>query len=448
VTPIKALHHHAQLRSNSVAFIYEGDVWTYGRLATDVERLAHGLVERGIQRGDRVALHMTNTPELVLAYYACFRIGAVAAPLNIRFKAPELASLLRRLQPSLYIGQEDLYNNVAAIDSSILASNARFVIGDTIMSSGAMNSLAQSWTTLFSDVIGAPLLCEQNFHAPALLLTTSDAADQPKFVAHTPETISAAINSFEYRALDGDQIAIAALPMDQAGGLFSFLACVQFGAPAILFRQFDSNAILDAIEDFRCGWILLLPFMFAALLEHQRQHPRDVSSLRSCLACGDICPTDLQAQFSAYFGVALHSLWDAAEAPGSLTYGLGSGSVSRISPGTQARLVDESGAPVAHGKIGELLLRGPNITIGYWREPGLIDNAMRDGWFHTGDLMQQDERGDFRLVSSREELIVRPVSKISPAEVAHAFPRIEAPSVKSDYAIDRLRNASSALHSC
>ena len=104
------------------------EIWTIKRLATQVDRLARGLIEQGVRKGDRVALHMANLPELVIAYHACFRVGAIAAPLNIRFKTAELRPLLERLRPALYIGQAALYSQVASIDSSILASNRRFVV--------------------------------------------------------------------------------------------------------------------------------------------------------------------------------------------------------------------------------------------------------------------------------------------------------------------------------
>src|ERR1700756_262832 len=100
------------------------------------------LIEHGVRNGDRVALHMANLPELVVAYHACFRVGAIAAPLNIRFKTAELKPLLQRLRPALYIGQAALYSRVASIDSSILASNSRFVVVDD----SGNNPWVQPWT--------------------------------------------------------------------------------------------------------------------------------------------------------------------------------------------------------------------------------------------------------------------------------------------------------------
>ena len=128
MTPITALRHHAETRPESTAFVMGKDVWSYARFAVEVDRLARGLIARGLRRGDRVALHLFNGPELAVAYHACFRIGAIAAPLNTRLKSAELDQLLRRLRPALYIGQANLYAKVAGVDPMNLPVNARFLV--------------------------------------------------------------------------------------------------------------------------------------------------------------------------------------------------------------------------------------------------------------------------------------------------------------------------------
>jgi long-chain acyl-CoA synthetase len=128
MTPVGALMHQAQTRSKSAAFVFHEDVWTYERLAVAAESLARGLAVRGVGPGDRVALHMMNRPEMIVAYYACFRLGAIVAPLRTAFKFAELAPILQRLKPAIYIGEISLYDNVAPVDPSILAPVKRFVV--------------------------------------------------------------------------------------------------------------------------------------------------------------------------------------------------------------------------------------------------------------------------------------------------------------------------------
>jgi long-chain acyl-CoA synthetase len=411
-TLIEALHHQANSRPESVAFYSGEDVWTYERLVVEIERLARGLVERGLRKGNRVALHMANVPELAVAYCACFQIGAIAAPLNIRLKSAELSPLLQRLQPALYIGQADLYRHIAAIDCSIVPSNTRFIVGDTVD-----DPWAQVLTRLHGDSNTGPVRAESDLHAPAVLLTTSGTTGQPKFVTHTLATLAAIADSAKHLELDGDQIAAIALPMVHGFGLFAFLACLWFGTPIVLLERFDPETVLDAIERHRCTWLPAVPAMFAALLERQQIHGRNVHSLRVCLSSGDVCPPRLQEQFAALFGTRLRSFWGSTEAAGSLTYGLEAGPVSRIVKGAEARLIDDSGAPVPRGEIGELVLRGPNVTIGYWAGPGAIEDAPKDGWFRTGDLMRQGDHDDLWFASRKKDVSIRSGLNISPVEI-------------------------------
>src|SRR6516164_2504284 len=412
MTPTGSLCRHVETGREKVAFTTGKEIWTYQRLATEVERLAHGLIERGLRKGDRVALHMANLPELVIAYLACFRVGVIAAPLNIRFKTAELTALLQRLRPALYIGQAALYSRVGSVDPSILASDRRFIVDSSVKA-----PRVQPWTRLFAQTNGESVRVAPDVNAPAVLLTTSGTTGQPKFVVHTLATLSKAAESFEHWDLDSNQIAALACPMVHGSGLFTMLACIRFGAPFVLCERFDPDALLNAIERHRCTWFLGLPFMFVELLHHQRARARNVNSLRTCLAAGDVCPVQLQEQFPSVFGVPLRSSWVSTEACGSLTYGLQPGPVSRIVPGAQVRLVDDNQVPVPRGEVGELVVRGPYVTLGYWAGPGRIEDAPKEGWYHTGDLMRQDDEGDLWFVSRKKHLIVRGGSKISPVEV-------------------------------
>src|SRR5215475_4860524 len=120
LTPLQALLCQARSRPEGTAFIFHEDVWTYRDLAKESERIAHGLAANGVKPGDRVALHMLNRPEIIVAYYACYRLGAIAAPLRTSFTFAELAPLLQRLQPALYIGEAAVYPNVAPADTVTL----------------------------------------------------------------------------------------------------------------------------------------------------------------------------------------------------------------------------------------------------------------------------------------------------------------------------------------
>src|SRR3979490_2526824 len=152
ITPTGALMRQAQTRPKSVAFVFHEELWTYERLAAEAERLARGLAAHGVEPGDRVALHMMNRPEMVVAYYGCFKLGAIAAPLRTAFTFAELAPMLQRLKPALYIGEIDLYKNVAPVDASIRAPDRRFIVNATVEEQGV-----HRWEALFDEATDADL---------------------------------------------------------------------------------------------------------------------------------------------------------------------------------------------------------------------------------------------------------------------------------------------------
>jgi len=146
-----------------------------------------------------------------------------------------------------------------------------------------------------------------------------------------------------------------------------------------------------------------------------------LSSLRVCLTGADVCPIDLQERVSLVFGAPLYNFWGASEVVGSLTFGLENGPVVRIVEGAQVRLVDETGAEVPRGEIGELLIRGANVFAGYWNDPAATEQSLKAGWYHTGDLMRRGEGDDLWFVSRKKDIIIRGGINISPVEVEEAL---------------------------
>jgi len=415
VTPIGALMHQAQTRAESAAFVFHEEVWTYRRLADEAERVARGLVARGVKAGERVALHMMNRPEMLVAYYACLRLGAIAAPLRTAFKFAELAPILQRLRPALYIGESDLYRNVAPVDTSILPLRKRFIVDAVEETDGV-----QSWHVLKQSAnTNLPM---PPSYEPAVLINTSGTTGQPKFVAHTPDTLAATTDLLrKHLGLAVDDVIVAPMPMAHVSGLVCSLTFIQHGVPFIVSESFDAGAMLDNIERYRCTWAVGFPFQYVALLDAQRTRPRDLSSLRICLTGADVCPIDLQKRVTSTFGAPLYNFWGSTEVIGSLTFGLESGPVVRIVEGAQVRLIDEAGADVPRGEIGELLIRGANVFAGYWNDPAATEQSLKAGWHHTGDLMRRGEGEDLWFVSRKKDIIIRGGTNISPVEVEEAL---------------------------
>jgi long-chain acyl-CoA synthetase len=188
-TAIRALIHQAQARPKNTALLFHGEAWTYEKIASQSDSLARGMMARGVKPGDRVALHMMNRPELIVAYYACFSIGAIAAPLRTAFTFAELAPLLRRLNPALYIGEIGLYDNVTAVDPAILPQYKRVIVGASQKGDESL-----PWEELLEGARSDMPLHSAVANKPAVLTTTSGTTGEPKFVVHTPAALAESTN--------------------------------------------------------------------------------------------------------------------------------------------------------------------------------------------------------------------------------------------------------------
>jgi acyl-CoA synthetase (AMP-forming)/AMP-acid ligase II len=415
-TPIAALIQQAQARPKATAFIFHGKVWTYEKIATESERLARGMIAHGVKPGDRVALHMMNRPEYIVAYYACFRIGAIAAPLRTLFTFAELAPLLQRLEPKLYIGEASLYDNVAPVDGAILPRDKRFII-DAI----APGHDGMPWEKLFNvaesiALPGSPVVTD-----PAVLINTSGTTGQPKFVIHTPATLAESTELMVQNCnLSVDDAMPLALPMAHISGLVASLTCIRGGMFFILMESFDPDVVLDTIERHRCTIQFGFPANYAALLARQTARPRNLKSLRYCATGGDACPIELQQQVASSFGAPLYNFWGATEVIGNVRFVHRVGPVIGIPTDAEIRLIDDNRKDVADGEAGELLIRAPNVFAGYWNDPRATAEAVQDGWYHTGDLMRR-EGDELVFVARKKEIIIRGGTNISPVEIEQAI---------------------------
>lgn len=363
-----------------------------------------------------MVLHMQNHPEILVSYLAAFWIGAIVVPVSPRYKAEEFRALMQRVSPSLYLGQADFADALARTPDEILPARSRFTVGEPDKANGL-----RLRTELLEDMRGLdPAEAAQDPDAPALLLSTSGTTGTSKLVTWTGRTMAAVGRASLARVFSDDDIVLNASPMVHASGIDNWARCLFNGLPMVLLRSFEPEAVLDAIERHRCTFFAHLPFTFVQMTDHQRRRPRDLSSLRSCIAWGDVCPPETAASFQQVTGVSLPSMWSSSEDAGSGAPGSEPGPFTRFVPGVEMRLVDEVGRTVGDGETGEMWIRSSATTPGYWSGPGLVD-GLPDGWFHTGDLLLRDTSGRFRYMGRKKQLIVRAGSNISPVEVENVL---------------------------
>jgi acyl-CoA synthetase (AMP-forming)/AMP-acid ligase II len=418
-TPLEALLARAKRSPEATALIAGGERWSCARLVAESARVADGFQSLGIRPGDRIALHMLNIAEAALAFLACWRAGAIVVPLNTRYKTRELEALIIRVRPKLYLGQDELFQAVRNISTEVMPLDARFVAGNAPAD-------ARPWAALMKaaapHALGLLEAAPAQHDALAMLMPTSGTTGPSKLVVWTLNTLASLTASATSRGIGADDTILLSTPMMHASGSGAYARGLLTGAVMALLPRFEADAALDAIAAHRCTTFLGLPSFFASFAQRQRAQPRDVSSLRLCFAGGDVCSTKTEEMFAATFGLPLLSMWGATEDSSAMIPATKPGPLTRVLPGTEIRLVDRDGQPVPDGATGEMLIRSPGTTPGYWLGPGRIE-PLPDGWLHTGDLMRRDPDGQFRYMGRIKDLIVRAGSNISPVEVEQVLRR-------------------------
>ncbi|ANN79063.1 class I adenylate-forming enzyme family protein [Bordetella flabilis] len=382
--------------------------WTCEAICIGAERVAAGLLAAGVRPGDRVVLHLGNGPEILISYLACFRIGAIAAPMNLRYKTLELEAQLMRLRPAAYIGDATHYRLVKDFPHATLDRAMRFVVGEV------QDDLAHPWEAL-KDQGGTVRLPAPDPDGVAVLLSTSGTTGRSKFVAHSQSTLLQATERWKLHGMDPGDVLALFLPMVHVSGLFSSMLCLFNDIAMALSDPANPDGILDTVEMARCTHLFTFPAVAVSLIQRQRARPRDVSSLRCCITAGDVCPDAVQRDFPATFGLPLRTTWASTEGLGCLI-GATQPGPGRTAPGVEIKLVDTQGNTVPAGAPGEAIMRGANVALGYWEGPSQL-RRFPDGWYPTGDMMRQEEDGSFSFVSRIKDLIIRGGSNISPVEV-------------------------------
>jgi long-chain acyl-CoA synthetase len=395
-------------------------------------RVAAGLRAAGLQRGDTLAMQLPNLPEFVFAYFGALKAGVTVVPLNPLLKAPEVAYHLQDSGARLLVTFDAFAGEAAK--GAAEADDARvFVVGSPV-----------EGTSPFDDLYGAEDggdIEPMNSDDTAVIIYTSGTTGRPKgaelthFQMYMAATVAA--DTFGYRT---DDVSMAVLPLFHVFGLSSVMNCaIRSGATLVLVPRFEVGAVLDAIEQHRVTVFCGVPTMFVALL-HADLTGRDVSSLRVCVSGGASIPGEVLKGFEAvYPGAPVLEGYGLSETCALATFNRSAEdrrvmSIGKRMWGVEIRVVDsyDHELPTGPDSVGEIVLRGHNVMKGYRGRPEATEDAMRGGWFHTGDLGYQDEDGFFYIVDRKKDLVIRGGFNVYPREieeVLHEHPAVREAAV-------------------
>jgi len=413
------LAHHATRTPDRALAIFEGCETTFAQMASDSMALAGGLHERGVGFGDVVGLLSYNCPEFLETIFAANYLGAIAMPVNWRLAAPEIRYILEHSRARALVCDVSLLN---------LANEATAGLEGTLIRSCTSAADDGGWTTLTDLRRGTdtPDRAETDRDDVHRLMYTSGTTGRPKGVMITHANLAwknlAHIVEFGFTSSD---LGLACGPLYHVGALdLTTTSLLAAGATSIIHRMFDAAAVVDEMERSRVTAVWLAPAMVNAIMALPDIEQRDLSSVRVIINGGEKMPIPLieriqrvfcSAWFADAYGLTETVSGDTFLDRDHVVTKLGS--VGRPCLHTELEVWDEEGHPVAADERGEIVLRGPKVFKGYWRDPDATAKAFAGGWFHTGDVGVRDSDGYVFIVDRLKDMIVSGGENIAGSEV-------------------------------
>lgn len=410
----------ARIEPHTVAIIDRGVECTYAELESRTQRLSERLLAAGLGRGDRVATLVGNSVDHVVLFFACARIGAALAPLSWRLTPAELARQVDLLDPALVVTEDEL----GALTREVTGLLARRIA--TAYLSGL------DVDQLLPQVRPARVVAEPVDDDDALLIVfTSGSGGLPKAAVLSHRSCYwTNLSLSRTLELTGQDVVLAVLPQFHVGGWnIQPLLAWWTGATVVLERTFDAGRVLQLVQERRITTMMGVPTQYLMLAEHPDFDRADLSSLRSAVVGGAPMPAPLLRTFHAR-GVALTQGYGLTEAGPN---------VLCLPPQEATRRPGWAGVPYPHVDIalhdpatgaridgpgtGELMVRGPGLFTGYFRDPIATQQALREGWLATGDVAARDEQGYLRIVDRLKNIYISGGENVSPAEVEDTLRR-------------------------
>ncbi len=401
---------------------------TYAAWNAAANRTANFLRSLGVGAGDRVAVYAGNCVEYLDVWMACAKAGAILQNLNWRLTARELAHLVNDAAPRVLVYSDEFAANVNALRSAAPGVRHFVPLGGAAGAGDPAFSLRDREPETFA---GRP---ELGPDAPWVICYTGGTTGLPKgaILTHLNMTWNS-VNTVVSWGLGADDVALLNAPLFHTGGLNVFtLPLVHAGGASVVCKGFDVAQAFELIERGGVTVFFGVPTMFVLMQEHPAWARADFSRLKIVISGGAPCPRPVFEKFWDK-GVDFKTGYGLTEA-GPNTFWLPPEDVRR-KPGSvgkpvfhvDAKVVGPEGAECPPGVAGELAVRGPHVSPGYWNDPAATAAAIRDGWLHTGDLAERDAEGYYTIVGRLKDMIISGGENVYPAEVEsamHAHPAV------------------------
>lgn len=393
------------------AIIFDDVRLTFADLDAATARMAGHLTGAGLQPGDRVALMLPNVPAFAVIYYGVLRAGGVVVPMNPLLKVREIEHYLGDS------GATMIFAMPGEAQAGAAATGAAFVAVE--------GADAIDLRGLIGDAGAVTAVADRDDQDTAVILYTSGTTGKPKGaeLTHANLQTNQATTGETLLKLTENDVVMGCLPLFHVFGMTCGLnAAVATGAALTLIPRFDPSAVLDVIARDRVTVFEGVPTMYAAILAAAAGRDTDLSSLRTSVSGGSSLPVEVLRRFEKAFDCMILEGYGLSETSPVASFNhpdteRKAGSIGYAVRGCEMAVMDESDAEVPVGEIGEIVIRGENIMRGYWNNTEATSAAIRDSWFHSGDLGRRDEDGYFYIVDRKKDMIIRGGMNVYPREV-------------------------------
>lgn len=422
------LSRHALMQPDKTAIRFLGQTTTWGELDRRVTALAGFLHERGVAFGDRVLILMLNRTEFLEAVLATNKLGAIAVPVNFRMTPAEIAFLVSDCAAEVIV-TESVLAKVATAVRGIDATLATVIVAGGSSEDGTFDyedAVAEGGAVSPREVtVDIPN------DSPALIMYTSGTTGKPKGAVLTHNNLAGQVMTllFTNGADINNDIGFIGVPFFHIAGVGSIVSGLLLGRPTVLYPlgAFDPNELLDVLQAEKVTGIFLVPAQWQAVCAAQQANPRELKLRFLSWGAAPASDTLLKQMSETFPGAQILAAFGQTEMSPVTCMLLGDdairklGSVGKVIPTVSARIVDEDMNDVPIGQVGEIVYRAPTLMEGYWNNPKATADAFAGGWFHSGDLVRQDEEGYIWVVDRKKDMIISGGENIYCAEVENVL---------------------------
>jgi len=419
------LSRHAMMQPDQTALRFLGRTTTWRELDRRVDALADALSRRGVGFGDRVLILMLNRTEYVESVLATSRLGAIAVPANFRMTAAEVSYLVGNCAATVVITESVL----AGVANAVRA--LRPTLATVIVAGSATDEDVIGYDDLLAEHGEPHPVVDVPNDSPALIIYTSGTTGWPKgaVLTHTNLTGQAMTALMTYGVEPKTDVGFIGVPLFHIAGIGNVLIGLLLGIPTVLYPLggFDPGALLDVLEAEKVTSIFLVPAQWQAVCAAQRTKPRDVRLRVLSWGAAPASDTLLRRMSQTFPGTQILAAFGQTEMSPVTCMLLGDdairklGSVGKVVPTVAARVVDDDMNDVPVGQVGEIVYRASTLMAGYWNDPEATAEAFAGGWFHSGDLVRQDEEGYVWVVDRKKDMIISGGENIYCAEVENVL---------------------------